>query len=286
MTKVLHFSPVRKPSEIVKLHLAGLEKLKSFNFEVEFSFFDDNIDNESSILLNDFVSKHSNSYLHKLNLDDFQDYQGVERWVPYLYNRITKIKNDVIKKFLNSNYDYLFFTDSDLILHPNTLSNLLVQNKNFCSSIFWTQFKGSPVYTPNAWFSKPRGFDLNDLKRFKNKSTFPVDFTGACTLLSRKILEKNVSFEKIPNINYLGEDKHFCIRASVLGFQPYVNTDFPSFHIYTQDFLETGREWIEDDFKYEYLDEWLDQNWEEKVEKWLTPNSKSFLRRVFHKLIK
>lgn len=284
MLKILHFSPVRKPPEILELHLQSLKKLEHREFHITFSFFDDNINNDSSQLLLNFIKSTHNAFIHNFDLTDIENYDGDERWVPELYRRITILKNMVIQFFLESEYDYLFLSDSDIIIHPNTVWNLVLQSKDFCSSIFWTHFKSHPTYTPNAWYSKPNGFSVSDLKKFKTPGTYEVGFTGACTLLSRNILFKGVTFEKISNVNYLGEDKHFCIRASVLGFQPYINTDFPSYHIYNEEYVSLGKILLENNFQNSYINNWLDAEWQIKIEKWLNPKKKSFLKRLFLRL--
>src|SRR5690606_16569030 len=40
------------------------------------------------------------------------------------------------------------------------------------------------------------------------------------------------------NISFWGEDRHFCIRAQALGFDLFVDTNYPAFHIYREDDLQ------------------------------------------------
>ena len=281
--KILHFSPVRKPFDIVKLHLESLQHLRVKNIELTLSFFDDNINDKSSQYLRQFVEETNNTFLHKLDLTHLDNYTGDLRWTYVLYERITFIKDKVITYFLENDFDYLFLTDSDLIVHPNTLENLVNQKKDFCTAIFWTQFDKSIPYSPNAWYAKSKGFTKLDLINLSKKGTFPVDFTGACTLLSRKILEDKVSFKKIPNIEYLGEDKHFCIRAAVMGYQPFCATHFPAFHIYNESYIDQAKEILNSNFKNNYADKWLDIDWEIKIESWLKPKKKSLIRKMYNK---
>lgn len=278
---ILHFSPVKKENKIIELHLQSLKDLQSDDLNLTYSFFDDNDDIQSSILLEKFVNNFYNAILFTqadIKLEDKNKNQK-ERWDTHSYKRITTIKNFAIKYFLEGDYDYLFLTDSDLILHPDTLKTLLKQEKHFCAEIFWTKFKGSPTYTPNAWYSSNIGFSLEDLLQFKKKGTYKVDFTGACTLLSRTILNDNVTFKKIPNVNYLGEDKHFCIRASVNEYEIYVNTEYPSFHIYDSELLDEGKAFVKSGYNLGYLNKWLDSEWENDISKWLQPRKKSITKK-------
>lgn len=290
MKRILHFSPVRKESKVVELHLQSLKDLRRRGLDLTFSFFDDNDDHLSSIKLKDFVSNLDNAILFTrsdIKLENNFNKQS-ERWTLDSYKRITIIKNFAIEYFLKEDYDYLFFTDSDLILHPETLTTLLKQNKHFCSEIFWTKFNNTPAYAPNGWYSKPHGYTKEDLLMFREKGTYKVDFTGACTLLSRRILLDNVSFKRIPNLDFLGEDKHFCIRASVVGYNIYLNTAYPAFHLYEPSLINQGEEFIKSGYDLDYLKYWLDNEWEKKIIPWLYPKRKSFVSRLsnaFKKLI-
>ncbi len=56
---------------------------------------------------------------------------------------------DVIINYAKENqYDYLFLIDSDLMLHPNTLKQLVNQDKEIISEIFWTKW---PIPLPQVW---------------------------------------------------------------------------------------------------------------------------------------
>lgn len=282
--KVLLFSPVRKPNSIVSLHLQSLKDLEVDDFDFTFSFFDDNIDEGSSLLLNEFVSKYKNSILLNPLVNLEQDSKKrKERWETDLYDRITKIKDSAIKFFLDGDYDYLFLVDADLVLHPLTIKGLMNQDKSFCSCIFWTKFSYTPTYYPNCWNSTHHSID--DLLKFREKGTFKVNFTGACTLLKRDILEKGVCFKKIQNIEYLGEDKHFCIRANVHGFEIFINTIYPAFHIYDENLIDFAKNLINNNYKTDYLRQWLNEDWIQKAENHIKKKEQNLLKRFLKKII-
>lgn len=67
---------------------------------------------------------------------------------------------------------------------------------------------------------------------------YKVGGLGDCTLISKKVFESNVSYDKIYNVSFWGEDRHFCIRAAVLGFELYVDTHYQAFHIYRTSYLK------------------------------------------------
>jgi hypothetical protein len=68
---------------------------------------------------------------------------------------------------------------------------------------------------------------------------------GACTLISSKALKAGVNFSEIKNVSFWGEDRHFCIRASALGFSLFVDTRLPAYHIYREKDLDGAAAYIE-----------------------------------------
>ncbi len=266
-TKILLFSPVRKPNEIVKLHLHSLLDLEIADFEFTFSFFDDNLDPQSTVILNEFVSKQNKALLLNAIFDIEPDTKKrKERWEEDLYDRITLIKDSAIRYFLNQDYDYLFFVDADLVLHPKTIINLFQAKKDFVAEIFWTHFSYAASYMPNCWDKE--GNSLERMMTYIIPGTYEVGFTGACTLLTRKILESGVRFQPIKNMTWLGEDKHFCTRAAVMDFDIFVNTESPAFHIYSTTLVSQAKEFIDSGYSLAYLQVWLDDVWVEKIKMW------------------
>ena len=72
------------------------------------------------------------------------------------------------------------------------------------------------------------------ISHLKSPGIHEIGGLGACTLMSRKALESGVNFHPISNLSFWGEDRHFCIRAVVLGYKLYVDTHLPAFHLYLE----------------------------------------------------
>ena len=72
---------------------------------------------------------------------------------------------------------------------------------------------------------------INNLRK---PGIYEVGGLGACTLISKKAIKAGVNFKEIRNISFWGEDRHFCIRAQALGFDLFVNTHYPAYHIYRE----------------------------------------------------
>ena len=280
--KILLFSPIRKDHQIVSLFLDCLKNININDNSIDYCFYDDNVDEQSTVLLNDFVSTRRNSFFfEKLKLNDeiLLDHD----WSKTLYSKITKIKDAAIQYFLSKEYDYLFLIDADLCIHPETIVHLLSLKKDFVSEIFWTHFEGRKTYYPNAWYVHGNHYSQpSDILKLKNKNVFEVGATGACTLLSKKILSKGVRFQGVPNIsNFLGEDKHFCTRAQVLDFDIFLDTHYPAYHIYNINQVSEAKKWISSNYSDQlFYDNWLNEKWESQIKSdFISPyDAKLFIR--------
>lgn len=126
---------------------------------------------------------------------------------------------------------------------------MLSLEKDIVSEVFWTKWKPDLIPLPQVWvkdqytlYESENGDSLTEnqitnrtqefLKMLSRPGTYKVGGLGACTLISRKALMRGVSFSKLYNLGFSGEDRHFCIRAAALGLELYADTHYPPFHIY------------------------------------------------------
>lgn len=142
------------------------------------------------------------------------------------------LRNTTIRYALDNGYDYWFSVDTDLVLHPDTLRCLLEADKDIVSEIFWSTSKDIHTWC-NAWMCDQGSGMLNE---WRTPGLYQCGMTGACTLVKRKVLEAGVDYSHIPNIQraLFGEDRHFCVRAAVHGFELWVDTHCPATHLYTE----------------------------------------------------
>jgi GT2 family glycosyltransferase len=254
MKKVLIGSPVHQKEAILNEFLISLEELEKKNLQVDYCFIDDNFDVNSSILLNEFKERNENVTILKPNealksiyiCDDF-----THIWSDELIEKVSRFKNNIIELAKKEGYDYLFFIDSDIILHPNTLNRLISDDKEIVANIFWTKWIPDAPESPQVWLkdeytlydsgsnrsligdeAKQKTEEFLDMLR--KPGVYKVGGLGACTLISKSAILKGVNFDRIYNLSFWGEDRHFCIRAGALGIQLYVDTFYPAYHIYRE----------------------------------------------------
>lgn len=251
--KILLGSPIRQKKEILTEFLSGIEKLDLDDFlKMDFFFIDDNIETESSQVLAYFAAKNANTVVASIPSDDNSAYlcsEFTHVWEEKLIWKVAQFKNSIIKKALDERYDYLFLVDSDLVLHPRTLKQLISQNKDIIAEIFWTRWEPDFPELPQVWmFDQYNLYSINRdrsltqeeivrqvqdfIKQLRIPGIYKVGGLGACTLISKSALESGVNYNEVYNISFVGEDRHFCIRAAALGFELYVDTHYPAYHLY------------------------------------------------------
>ena len=256
--KVLIASPVRQTAAVLREFLESLAFLERTTMETDYLFIDDNEEEASSNILRDFISQHEGTIFDSNNDDGTTQEKGIytrdeggHYWRDEQIWRVAGLKNRILQYAKDQKYDAVFLIDSDLVLHPRTLEQLVSAQKDIVSNIFWTRWQPGTREMPQVWLQdeyalyrkggkSEAGKEILDentqtdafLNQLRVPGCYEVGGLGACTLIRKTALEAGVSFDQIPNVSFWGEDRHFCIRAQALGFRLYVDTHLPAYHIY------------------------------------------------------
>ncbi len=264
MKRIVLFSSLRKPKEILEISLQSYLNLKQEEFVLEYLFYDDSETSEESAFLSEFCKTNNCSLLPKIDLksSDYSDHN----WNVSRIDRIIAIKNNAIQYALQHDYDYLFLVDSDLVLHPMTLSHLVQQNEHFIFEVFWTLFFKQTFHKPNAWDHHSWSYvGPETILKLTQKGKYTVGGGGACTLLTKEILSKNLNFNRLMSLGYQGEDRHFCTRAQALGYNVVVDTHYPAYHIFLKEQCSEAKTWYANGAHPDFFQSWLDDDWSKRV---------------------
>lgn len=268
---------MRQNPLILKEFLQSLRGLERNDLTCDFIFFDNNDLQESSELLKQFYIEGANTFLTGEPPESaYTCTNETHLWNSHLIWKVAGYKDFMLEYALKNEYSHVFLVDSDLVLHPFTLQQLLAANVDIISEIFWTEWTPGQGSLPQIWMCGQYGFvpglkpamNLDLYKReaariingLKIPGVYEVGGLGACTLISRRAIEAGIRFAQIKNVDYWGEDRHFCIRAAVIGFKLYVDTYLPAYHIYRASHLEGLNEFKEKCRKTE--------NGEKKIYSW------------------
>jgi hypothetical protein len=280
MKKVLLFSSLRKKRKILELSLNSMFNLiVPEQYKIDILVQDDNDDVESKEYISSLISEKKLISLDFYLSDD--NYKGDHLWNISQVNRISGIKNAALRYGLENGYDYVFLVDADLVLNRNTLDYLLKLNKDFVFEVFWTLFFNENYYKPNAWDYHSWSYNGPEtIINLSNEGTYVVGGGGACTLLSRDILLKGLTFDRLPSLKYSGEDRHFCTRAQALGYNVMADTHFPAFHIFLETQYPEAKEWYQNGADPGFFKIWLDEKWKTTVLKSFSTPNNSFFNKV------
>jgi hypothetical protein len=249
-------SPIRQEPEVLKAFLDSLCSLEKENVLLDFFFIDDNDISSSRDLLASFPEiTEGKVIIEQRNKDDiYIRGEDTHYWKENLVWKVAEYKNRIIDYCKQEDYDYLFFVDSDIVLHPKTLIHLIGTSKDIISEIFWTKWHKNSIELPQVWLydhyslvPKKRLENIdqaesdkrynNFIEQLRQPGVYEVGGLGACTLINRQAINAGVNFNEIYNISFWGEDRHFCIRAAAIGLKLYVDTTYPAYHIYRQEDL-------------------------------------------------
>lgn len=299
MYKILVGSPVRQKSRVLKEFLVGLGEAEKGQNKVTYFFVDDNTETASSDLLKTFAEK--NDVIIKKGSDLYNEDAHYDGHVWHAANlaRITVYKNAMISYCIDNGFDYLFLIDSDIVIDKRSMLQLLSNNVDIVSNVFWSQWRKNGTLTPQCFwipdiyiqdkaFNVPMTFEeahaikMDMVERLKKPGLYKVDGLGACTMISRKALEMGVNFKEIPNLRIPGEDRPFCIRAGALGIDLYMDSTYPAYHINKEIYLDRVEEFKKEGFKFDMC-----QTFEEEPKKKHRFNfARKFMVRVGKKLVR
>lgn len=247
--RILVASPVNQRYEILQKFAQSLMNLRKDGLSLEYFFIDDNTQNESSRLLLNLNRILKGIIVSSGEAALYVKDERIHHWDAASLQKMSRLRNEIMSIAKEKEVDYLFFVDSDLLLHPDTLINLVEQKKDIVSEIYWTSWVKGGAKFPQVWlydnyaqYEKSPNEIINpeiikertDIfhNMLKTPGIYKVGGVGGCTLLSREVINSQVSFSRIENLTFAGEDRHFSVRAAVAGFEMYVDTIYPAFHVY------------------------------------------------------
>lgn len=233
--KILMCTPVNETPLIFEHHLRHARKLSiPRGYKIHRHYILHNCDH-LKILLDDYET-------YEIKNDDtkYTKTDKTHEWRIENFSAVVEMKNSLIQKAITEKYDYIFFCDSDIVLHPMTVADLLSEQKDMISATFWTRWEPDQPPMPNVWDFDHYQITKETLQNLiERKTTHKVGMTGACTLISYKMLEAGVNWSPITNVSMTAwEDRAFCIRANVLGFDIYTSTKCEPLHLYRQSIVD------------------------------------------------
>lgn len=155
-----------------------------------------------------------------------------EHWEK-VYTNLSNLRNIVVEKMVSLDIDYFFSVDSDILLNPDDLTNLLLDNKDIIAGVInndqvFNYGKDIHEVACNILNFKDDG-RVSPIKGWKDGEVFPVDVTGAVCLYKTNIFKDN------PDLRYKydsqGEDIGFFRIVREKGIKAYADSRVRPTHV-------------------------------------------------------
>jgi len=138
---------------------------------------------------------------------------------------VVKARNNLIKEFLQSDCQYLFFVDIDMGLPINGLKQLIEDDKDVIGGLYFERIPPhNPIMMEKGTFTKKEHRYI--FQRNYTEGVVEVDATGAGALLIKKEVLKKIPypwFAEPPEYS-ISEDFYFCEQLKKAGYKIYVDT--------------------------------------------------------------
>jgi len=213
--------------------------------QTDLFFVTNNCTDDSIKILMKFKQAHSDKYSN-IRLDNINDKSipsdGEDRYsrsrTTVIYDFLSYLRNYICR---NTNTDYLFSVDSDIMLLPDTLERLLIHNKKCISAlvcnghVFANNYKEKNIDK----YQYTNILNMNERGRYSHinltgiQGLVEVDVTGAVYLLHKDIYKK-CKYRK----DLQGEDIPFCKNIKKLNYKLYCDTSIKLAHCMTLELLE------------------------------------------------
>ncbi|MEO3945166.1 glycosyltransferase [Gorillibacterium sp. CAU 1737] len=260
--RILIASPVHQRLAVLRLFLKSLKGLEHGEHQVGYRFADNNDSDEARELLREFEADMPEVSVVTYPTVVYERDEVTHRWNDELVDNVASMKDDLLDYARTEQVDALFLVDSDVLLYPDTLLRLLAADQEIVSNIFWTRWQPESDPLPQVWLMDEYSFEGKKplkrsrsgnegnaaaafLEKMRTPGLYEVGGLGACTLIRRSALEKGVSFRRLRNLSFWGEDRHFCVRAAALGIPLYVDTRNPAFHVYRESDLPAAEAFLD-----------------------------------------
>jgi len=232
-------TPIRNREWILDDFFKGILNLNYDKKSINLVFLINDSQDRSMEKVYIFTDKNHNKYKNITVLskryyapEDKRTNRSRDKIIPHL----ARVRNDLLQSVRDLNSDYFLSLDSDIIVNPEIINNLISHDKDIISSIIYNDENHDKTY-PNRYNNIM--ISCNDSYAhyldYPQHEIFPVDVTGACYLLKNGVY-RIINYDDHPQ----GEDIAFCKKAKQHGFEIWCDPTTRSNHIMSKESLKLG----------------------------------------------
>lgn len=221
--------PIANRIYLIDKYLDGIQQLDYPKDKIKLYFLVNNCRDGTDIELKKFRDRNKHLYMdiviekYKMTFKKDERTANVREGI---YRRLAELRNYVLTKI---DTDYFFSVDSDIILSPNSLLELVKAKKDIIACIINNDqilrpYKKYPEIRTNLLIDHNR--QVTHYLNFPLNEIIEVGYTGAVYLMTNEVT-KRVRYD----YSSLGEDIPFCATARQLGYKIYAHTGLWQQHI-------------------------------------------------------
>lgn len=198
--------------------LNGLSRLDTTNLRVAFFFVGVHFSECSNKMVGVFLKAHKGlcetDYVQREILGQIP-VEHREKWHSAL------IRNRIIQEAVQSGSDALLLLDSNTIVRPSTLKELLNHQQPWVEKLV---FAGeTPLASPNT--ATPFSEVRKDY--FVPNALIEIATGGSCMLLQGNAIGPQIRYQYFPRLGFYTPDQHLSLRATLCQFPRLIDTSNP-----------------------------------------------------------
>jgi len=220
--KIMIGCPVRNRGWILPRYLKCLENLDYPENLKRYAFVINNCSDDTEHILEAFAQKHPGRV--ELIYENVPGSRGHRRG-SYSLKALAHLRNLLLQTFLISDCDYLLSVDSDILMPPSSLRQLLADDLHIVSALVCNGHQIGDENIYNVLMREKENYQ--HILNFPRHRVFPVDCTGAAYLIKREVIEKGARY----SAECGAEDIGFCQMAFQLGYKIYCDGRIEGEHV-------------------------------------------------------
>ena len=227
--------PISNRDYLIDRYLSGIYNLDYPKQKIKLYFLVNNCRDCTEQTLKQFKRKYQSEYgniiIERYKTTSKQDKRTI-KVRQEIYKRLADLRNHILDQI---NTEYFFSLDSDIIVNPNVLKELLKADKDIIAAVINNDKILDPYgELPNVRSNLLIKYSDEEKKRtgithlfgFEPDEIVEVDVTGACVLLSNKACK-----ETRYGFHDQGEDVAWAFDAQEKGFKLYAHTGLVQNHV-------------------------------------------------------
>ena len=245
--RIMVFAPVHQREWVLPYYLRNLYNIDYEKKKIRVLWIVNNCTDKTLELLQNFKDRHEGEY-ESIDIQiwnnsevgtpkEIEHYRDTDYRNKIVYTWLSQLRNRGNYECLKYNCDYLFSCDTDILVKPDILNNLINVNKPYVAGLIYNGYETHSNFweIPNV-LRKRSEISYQHLNNYYTKNKMGIttcDFTGALFLASKEVLPYYIF-----STDKMGEDLPACKSLQSHGYELFVSCNDYAQHIMSPKWIE------------------------------------------------